>query len=142
MRLNYTILPIHADVITNRKDEILDKNTKFIITELEYDGILGMPTLNNFDIKFYDQSISLINNKSGKEFNLERINLSVCNIESLSLKPMESKIILLKENIKINNAYALVGSSAMNQSIPAKIANNSIEIFNDSSKFFISDDHK
>ena len=142
MRLNYTILPIHADVITNRKDEILDKNTKFIITELEYDGILGMPTLNNFDIKFYDQSISLINNKSGKEFNLERINLSVCNIESLSLKPMESKIILLKKNIKINNAYALVGSSAMNQSIPAKIANNSIEIFNDSSKFFISDDHK
>ena len=54
---------IHADVITNRKDEILDKNTKFIITELEYEGILGMPTLNNFDIKLYDQSISLINNE-------------------------------------------------------------------------------
>jgi hypothetical protein len=130
---------ITADIVNNRKN-VLEKNAKFIITELEYDGIIGMPTLNNYDIKFKDKSIGLTNNKSGETFELERMNLTICNIESILLRPMESTIISLDEKIGINNCYALVGNSARNQSIPARITDKSIEIFNDSDKYLITDE--
>jgi hypothetical protein len=133
---------VNADITTHNKNEIIDENANFLITELEYDAILGMPTLSKFEIKFTNKTVCLTNNKSRRQFILEKLNLIICSIDNLCLKPMESKIIKLKEQVSINNCYAHAGSTALSQSIPAKITEQTIEIFNDSEKFLITDENK